>query len=229
MIPSLLTALNKLREKSRLLRASTTDGRNRVLLALEKKLDSEKKAILEANAADLAALAEDATGAFRDRLLLDDKRIEAMRVSLRQIVAFPDPLGEVVEKKRLENGLEVRRVRSPLGVILMIFESRPNVAIEAFSLAFKSGNALVLRGGKESRQTTAVLYRLIAEAITEGGLPKEVFIGITDPDRKIVNAMLAEKSMIGVVVPRGGEGLIQYVVEHARMPIIKHAQDLCQI
>lgn len=229
MTPSLLSTLTKLREKSRLLRASTTDGRNRVLLALEKKLDSEKQAILDANAADLAALPDDASAAFRDRLLLDEKRIEGMRESLRQIVAFPDPLGEVVEKKRLENGLEVRRVRSPLGVILMIFESRPNVAIEAFSLAFKSGNALILRGGKESKQTTAVLYRLISEAITEGGLPKEVFLGITDPDRKIVNALLAEKSMIDVVVPRGGDGLIQYVVEHARMPIIKNDRGLCHI
>lgn len=229
-LPSVLDrSLNLMREKSRTLRASSTDARNRVLSLLEVKLGSEKAAVFAANQADLAALATDATPAFRDRLLIDEKRIEGMRESLRQVVAFADPVGEVVEKQVLKNGLKVRKVRSPLGVILMIFESRPNVAIEAFSLAFKSGNSLILRGGKESKNTTAVLYRLIGEAITEAGLPREIFLGITDPDRAIVSALLQEKSRIDVVVPRGGDGLIQFVVENARMPIIKNDRGLCHI
>lgn len=222
-------ALTEMREKSRILRASSTESRNQVLKNLEKKLGDEKKSILTANAADLAALVPDATAAFRDRLLIDEKRIEGMRESLRQVVAFSDPVGEVVDSKRLKNGLEVRRVRSPLGVILMIFESRPNVAIEAFSLAFKSGNSLILRGGKESMKTTTVLYRLIKESIREAGLPDGVFIGITDPNRDIIRSLLAEKDRIDVVVPRGGEGLIKFVVEHARMPIIKNDRGLCHL
>lgn len=226
---SVHTALTELRGKSRILRASKTEARNLVLSLLENKLAAEKDAILVANAADLAALGSDATAAFRDRLLIDETRIEGMRESLRQVAAFTDPLGEVVESKRLKNGLEVKRVRSPLGVIFMIFESRPNVAIEAFSLAFKSGNALILRGGKESRNTVGVLYRLIREAIAAAGMPPEVFIGITDPNRDLVRDLLADKERIDVVVPRGGAGLIQFVVENAKMPIIKNDRGLCHL
>ncbi len=222
-------ALQVLGEKSRALRASSLDSRNRVLGALAKKLDEERTTILSANTRDLKSLGAEATPAFRDRLLLDDARIDGMRESLRRVSEFPDPLGEIVEAKRLENGLEIRRVRSPLGTILMIFESRPNVAIEAFSLAFKSGNSLLLRGGKESRETTTILYRIIRESIAEGGLPPEVFFGITDPNREIVRALLEEKARIDVVVPRGGDGLIQFVVENAKMPIIKNDRGLCHL
>jgi glutamate-5-semialdehyde dehydrogenase len=221
--------LDQVRAGARRLRSSSAEVRNRVLLALEAKLGRDENAILAANAADLAAFPKDGTAAFRDRLLLNPERIAAMRESLRQVAALGDPLGEVVEDRVLKNGLKVRRVRSPLGVILMIFESRPNVAIEAFSLALKSGNALILRGGKESRETTAVLYRLIGEAMADGGLPGDAFLGITNPDRAIVKSLLAEKSRIDVVVPRGGDGLIAFVVENARMPIIKNDRGLCHI
>ncbi len=222
-------ALERTRASARRVRASPAEARNQVLRALEKKLGSESAAILTANAQDLAAFPKDGTAAFRDRLTLNAERIAGMRESLRQVVALPDPVGEVVEERTLKNGLKARRVRSPLGVILMIFESRPNVAIEAFSLALKSGNALVLRGGKESRSTISVLYRLIGEAMAEGGLPAEGFLGIADPDREIVKALLAEKERIDVVVPRGGDGLISFVVENARMPIIKNDRGLCHV
>jgi glutamate-5-semialdehyde dehydrogenase len=221
--------LDRVRAGARRLRASSTDVRNRVLLVLEMKLGSEESAILKANEADLAAYPKDGTAAFRDRLLLNAERILWMRESLRQVAGLGDPLGEVVEERVLKNGLRTRRVRSPLGVILMIYESRPNVAIEAFSLALKSGNALILRGGKESRETTAVLYRLISESMAEAGLPGDGFLGISDPDREILKGLLAEKGRIDVVVPRGGEGLIQFVVENARMPIIKNDRGLCHI
>jgi glutamate-5-semialdehyde dehydrogenase len=223
------SGLDRVRAGARRLRASSTDVRNRVLLVLEMKLGSEEAAILKANEADLAALPKDGTAAFRDRLLLNAERILWMRESLRQVAGLGDPLGEVVEERVLKNGLRTRRVRSPLGVILMIYESRPNVAIEAFSLALKSGNALILRGGKESRETTAVLYRLISESMAEAGLPGDGFLGISDPDREIVKGLLAEKGRIDVVVPRGGEGLIHFVVENARMPIIKNDRGLCHI
>lgn len=222
-------ALDRVRAGARRLRASSAETRNRVLSALEKKLGSESAEILAANRADVDALPKDATAAFRDRLLLSDERIAGMRESLRQVAALADPIGEVVEARVLKNGLRANRVRSPLGVILMIFESRPNVAIEAFSLALKSGNAILLRGGKESRNTATVLYRLISEAMAEIGLPGDAFLGISDPDREIVKALLAEKGRIDVAVPRGGEGLISFVVENARMPIIKNDRGLCHV
>jgi glutamate-5-semialdehyde dehydrogenase len=227
--PELDRRLEEARLGARALRASSTETRNRVLAVLEGKLVSKEAELLAANRKDLDALAKDATAAFRDRLALDSKRLAGMRESLRQVGAFPDPVGEVVESSTLANGLRTRRVRTPLGVILMIFESRPNVAIEAFSLALKSGNAILLRGGKESRETVTVLYRLIEESISDAGLPAGAFIGISNPDREIVKALLADKERIDVVVPRGGEGLISFVVENARMPIIKNDRGLCHI
>lgn len=223
------TALDQIRAGARRLRASTTEVRNRVLTALEAKLGLEELAILAANRADVSALTKDGAAAFRDRLLLNPERVAGMRESLRQVIALGDPLGEVVESRTLKNGLKVRRVRSPLGVILMIFESRPNVAIEAFSLALKSGNAIILRGGKESKNTVTAFYRLIGEAMAEAGFPPGSFLGIADPDREIVKELLSEKSRIDVVVPRGGDKLIDFVVENARMPIIKNDRGLCHI
>jgi len=223
------TALDQIRAGARRLRASTTEVRNRVLTALEAKLGLEELAILAANRADVSALTKDGAAAFRDRLLLNPERLAGMRESLRQVIALGDPLGEVVESRTLKNGLKVRRVRSPLGVILMIFESRPNVAIEAFSLALKSGNAIILRGGKESKNTVTAFYRLIGEAMAEAGFPPGSFLGIADPDREIVKELLSEKSRIDVVVPRGGDKLIDFVVENARMPIIKNDRGLCHI
>ena len=163
-------ALSQVKAGARRLRSSSTDTRNRVLGALETKLGREDAAILTANQVDLAALSEESSAAFRDRLTLNPERIAGMRESLRQVASFDDPVGEIVDDQTLKNGLQAKRVRSPLGVIFMIYESRPNVAIEAFSLALKSGNGLILRGGKESRETTKILYRLIGEAMTEGGL-----------------------------------------------------------
>lgn len=222
-------ALDSLRDASRKLRVSSLSVRNKVLTELSTLLAKQKSEVLFANARDLDALAGDATAAFRDRLTLNEERVQWMCESLRQVIQLDDPLGEIVEARTLENGLKVRRVRSPLGVVLMIFESRPNVAIEAFSLALKSGNALILRGGKESRGTTAVLYRLIGEALAAAGLPREVFVGILNPDRTIVNALLRETTRIDVVVPRGGDGLIRFVVENSRIPIIKNDRGLCHI
>ncbi len=221
------SALGEMQVETRKLRAASLEVRNQVLRELSKKLDSERAAILKANAEDFLGLSGNVNAAFRDRLLIDDKRIDSMRESLKQVEAYPDPLGEVVDSNRLENGLKVRRVRGALGVILMIFESRPNVAIEAFSLAFKSGNGLILRGGKESRATVTVLYRLIRESIESAGLPGAVFIGITDPDREIVRELLTENQRIDVVVPRGGRELIHFVMDHATMPIIKNDRGLC--
>ncbi len=221
--------LSEVRASSRVLRCSSAETRNQVLTSLNRLLDTNREAVLAANATDLANLSAETPPAFRDRLRLDDPRIDGMRESLRQVALLPDPVGEIVDERVLDNGLRAKRVRSPLGVILMIFESRPNVAIEAFSLALKSGNALILRGGKESRATTKILYSLIGKALADAGLPAEGFLGITNPDRALVSALLLENERIDVVVPRGGDGLIRFVVENALMPIIKNDRGLCHI
>jgi len=221
--------LGGLKLAARVLRSSPSSARNAVLAGLERRLGERETEILAANAQDLAAFPADGTLAFRDRLTLNAKRLAGMRESLRQVAELADPLGEVVEERRLANGLLTRRVRSSLGVIFMIFESRPNVAIEAFSLALKSGNALILRGGKESARTVGVFYALMREALAEAGLPGESLVGITDPDRSIVHALLQAKSHIDVVVPRGGDKLIEFVVENSRIPIIKNDRGLCHV
>jgi glutamate-5-semialdehyde dehydrogenase len=208
---------------------SSVEVRNKVLLKAAEFLLEEEDAILKANQKDLKKLPADATSAFRDRLTLSTQRLSSMAESLRQVADLPDPLAVVGEKKVLKNGLELKKVRAPLGVIFMIFESRPNVAIEAFSMGFKAGNSMILRGGKESQHTVAVLYKLLHAAIKQAGLPSDVLWGITDPDRKIVNELLTQKEYIDVVVPRGGEGLINFVVKNSLIPIIKNDRGLCHV
>jgi glutamate-5-semialdehyde dehydrogenase len=221
--------LKKIHQAARELRMSSVEVRNKVLLKAAEFLLEEEDAILKANQKDLKKLPADATSAFRDRLTLSTQRLSSMAESLRQVADLPDPLAVVGEKKVLKNGLELKKVRAPLGVIFMIFESRPNVAIEAFSMGFKAGNSMILRGGKESQHTVAVLYKLLHAAIKQAGLPSDVLWGITDPDRKIVNELLTQKEYIDVVVPRGGEGLINFVVKNSLIPIIKNDRGLCHV
>ncbi len=211
------------------LRSAPALRKNNVLLEAARLLDSRQAQVLAANAEDLAALKADTGTAFRDRLTLTGARIAQMVVSLRQVAALPDPVNEEVERKTLANGLLVRRLRSPLGVILMIFESRPNVAVEAFSLAFKAGNVIILRGGKESMKTTGVLYDILGAALEAQGFDRGALWGITDPDRQLTELLLEQTSYIDIVVPRGGDALIEFVVEHARMPIIKNDRGLCHV
>jgi glutamate-5-semialdehyde dehydrogenase len=211
------------------LRTAPTLQKNKVLLEAARLLEKRKTELLRANRADLEALNSDASSSFRDRLLLNEKRILQMKESLASVVALTDPVDEVVEKRRLRNGLLARRVRAPLGLILMIFESRPNVAIEAFSLGFKAGNAMILRGGKESMRTTAVLYGILEQALRKANLPPAILWGITDPDRKITQDLLQQPRYIDVVIPRGGDDLIRFVTACARMPVIKNDRGLCHV
>jgi glutamate-5-semialdehyde dehydrogenase len=208
---------------------SSAEIRNKVLLKAAEFLLEEEEQILKANQKDLKALESGSSAAFRDRLTLNSQRLAAMAESLRQVADLPDPLATEGEGRVLKNGLELKKVRAPLGVIFMIFESRPNVAIEAFSMGFKSGNAMILRGGKESRHTVAVLYKLLQASLKQGGLPADCFWGITDPDRKIVSGLLSQKNYIDVVVPRGGEGLIDFVVKNSLIPIVKNDRGLCHV
>lgn len=225
----LISKLKKLRSAAKVLRLSSVETRNEVLIKAALLLSENEREILKANAQDLKALPATTTPAFRDRLTLTSDRIRHMALSLRQVAALVDPLASKAEEQTLKNGLLLKKVRSPLGVIFMIFESRPNVAIEAFSMGFKSGNTMILRGGKESLRTTKVLYKVLQLAIESAGLPSSVLWGITDSDRALVNNLLKQKEWIDVVVPRGGDGLIQFVVKNSHIPIIKNDRGLCHI
>ena len=208
-------------------RRATAARKNAALSALAQALLASAPEILRANQQDLRELAKDTTPAFRDRLMLNDKRLQDMAASLRQVAALADPVGEVVENKVLANGLKVSRVRAPLGVLFMIFESRPNVILEAFSLAFKAGNVILLRGGSESRATSQALYKMMRESLTNNSFGDPPFYGFDDYDRALVAACLQRKDLIDVVIPRGGDKLIEYVQENASMPVIKNDRGLC--
>ncbi|MEZ4751083.1 MAG: glutamate-5-semialdehyde dehydrogenase [Bdellovibrionota bacterium] len=225
----ILTQLAALKKEARELRTAQLEKKNAVLLTAAELLLKQAPKILEANAKDMAALPADSSSAFKDRLLLNEERLKQAADSLQQVAAQKDPVGEEVSSRVLENGLKLRQVRSPLGVILLIFESRPNVALEAFSLALKSGNIIILRGGKESRHSTAAIYALLEQALSQNEMSTKLFWGISDPDRSLVEFLLKQKRYVDIVVPRGGEGLINYVVENARMPIIKNDRGLCHI
>ena len=221
--------LAKLKRAAAHLRQVTTLQKNQVLKRLCDLLISNQVDILKANNRDLMSLPKSTPAALKDRLTLNPQRLEGIKNSLMQLASLPDPVGEVVEKRKLPNGLSVQRVRSSLGVILVIYESRPNVALEAFAIGFKAGNALVLRGGKESSHTVGILYQLMQTALTEEGFPSECVWGITNPDRDILKNLLKQRQFIDVVIPRGGDQLIEFVVRESHIPIIKNDRGLCHI
>lgn len=219
--------LRQVKLAARELRRLDGQRKNQTLMQLAKALHENSASILAANHEDLENLPKDTPAAFRDRLLLNQARLEAMGESLIQVAALADPVGETVDAKILSNGLKLKRVRAPLGVLFMIFESRPNVILEAFSLAFKSGNGIILRGGSESRSTSQSLYKVMRETLTTSGFQDLPFYGFDDYDRAHVEALLGRADLIDVVIPRGGDKLIEYVQKTATMPIIKNDRGLC--
>jgi len=221
------TMLNQLRQAARNQRQVTAELKNAALLKLAEDLVKSTEDLLRANQKDLTTLPANTTPAFRDRLLLTPERITGMAESLRQVALLPDPVNEILETKTLKNGLVLKRVRAPLGVIFLIFESRPNVILEAFSLAFKSGNVILLRGGSESRHSAEVLYRLMRQSLQASGWTYTPFHGLEDYDRSLVEEFLKRPDKIDIVVPRGGEKLIEFVQKTALMPIIKNDRGLC--
>ncbi|WP_413581806.1 glutamate-5-semialdehyde dehydrogenase [Bdellovibrio sp. HCB288] len=220
-------ALQDLRASARKQRKLSTENKNQALLSIARRLASASNEIIEENKKDLAALPADTASAFRDRLTLNAERIDGMIESLKQVAGLPDPVGEVIEQTILKNGLLLKKIRAPLGVIFMIFESRPNVILEAFSLAFKSGNVILLRGGSESKYSSAIIYRLMRESLMDGGFDQLPFLGVESYDRSLVEQLLKRKDVIDIVVPRGGDKLIDFVQRTALMPIIKNDRGMC--
>jgi len=228
-IPTLVTALaRRARAASLVLAAATTDAKNAALRRLAELLPAAADKLLAANARDLAAAKRGRlAGALVDRLALNEARIARMAEGVRQVAALPDPVGEELERTVRPNGLEIRKVRVPIGVIGIIYESRPNVTIDCAALCLKSGNAAILRGGRESYHTNTALTALVGEALAHARLPAEAVQLIPTTDRTALSALLKLDSLVHCLIPRGGEGLIRFVAEHSTIPVIKHFKGVC--
>ena len=207
---------------------SSTEDRNKVLDKVSQLLSERITDIVSANQIDYeSGKTSGLNDQMLDRLLLTPERIEGMATDVQTIKSLSDPIGEIIEQKTLDNGIELKKVRVPLGVLGSIYESRPNVTIDIASLAIKSGNAALLRGGKESVNSNIVLTQILKDALSNAGLPKSAVGLITDPDRSIVDEMLGLDEYIDLLVPRGGAGLIKHVYETASMPVVAGGIGVC--
>ncbi|HTO13674.1 MAG TPA: glutamate-5-semialdehyde dehydrogenase [Candidatus Binatia bacterium] len=218
------------REAARAMALCGTRTKNDALLQMARGLEEKTAAILDANRADLErARAAGLPRAFLDRLTLTDVRIETMAAGLREIATLPDPVGETVDAWRRPNGLEIARVRVPLGVIGFIYESRPNVTVDAAGLCVKSGNTVVLRGGKEAIESNALIAAVLAKALEKTGAPPEAIQFVDVTDRDAVAVMLELDHLLDLVIPRGGEAFVKWVAERSRVPVLKHDKGLVHI
>ncbi|MBF0126969.1 MAG: glutamate-5-semialdehyde dehydrogenase [Magnetococcales bacterium] len=216
------------RQAARMLSATDGAARNRALEVMAKRLLDETPALRSANALDLeAATVNGLAPALIDRLRLTDKVIQAMADGVREVAALPDPVGEITEMKPRPNGMLVGRMRVPLGVIGIIYESRPNVTADAAALCVKSGNAVILRGGSEALHSNRAIALCLAQGLQSAGLPAGAVQFIDTPDRAAVGALLQCDRHVDVIIPRGGKGLIRRVMEESRIPVIKHLDGIC--
>jgi glutamate-5-semialdehyde dehydrogenase len=212
------------------LATASTDRKNAWLLSAAARLESESVAVLAANAKDVAAAPGfGLSPAAVDRLTLTPARLRATADGLRQVAALPDPVGTILDGSTRPNGLQVLKVGVPLGVIFFLYESRPNVTADAAALCVKSGNAVILRGGKEAAHSNAAFHRLLAGELTAHDLPADAVLLVPTPDRAAVGYLLKMDDAIDLVIPRGGESLIRRVVAEATMPVLKHYRGNCHI
>lgn len=222
------TLAQRARTASYTLATAPTVKKDVALAKLADLIDASHGEILLANERDLASPEAAALGAAaRDRLRLDAKRLTHLATSVREVIALPDPVGEVLEEINRPNGLKIRKVRVPIGVIGIIYEARPNVTVDCAVLCLKSGNAAILRGGKECFHTNTALAALIARALAEAGLPSDAVQLIPTTDRTALTTLLKLDSLIHCIIPRGGESLIRYVAENSTIPVIKHFKGVC--
>ncbi|MBW2466466.1 MAG: glutamate-5-semialdehyde dehydrogenase [Deltaproteobacteria bacterium] len=208
----------------------STTSKNNVLLRMGEALQEQKEYIQAENEKDLAAGREKGlSAAMLDRLELSDKVIESMIVGLREVVALPDPVGEVDEMVKRPNGLMVGRMRIPLGVIGMIYESRPNVTVDAAALCLKAGNAILLRGGSEALHSNLALAKVLQDALASEKINPAAVQVVPTTDREAVNVLLSLDEYIDLIIPRGGEGLIRFVAENSKIPVLKHYKGVCHV
>jgi glutamate-5-semialdehyde dehydrogenase len=222
-----LEALKRARAAARTLALSPTAQKNRALAALAAMLRDERGAILAANARDLERARDlGMAGALVERLTLNDARIEAMARGVEEVAALPDPVGEVIAGWRRPNGLEISQVRVPIGVIAIIYESRPNVTVDAGVLGLKAGNAVVLRGGKEALHSNAFLAGLIGRALESSGMARDALSFIGNPDREVIQILKRHPEAIDLIIPRGGKALKEALAGSA-VPLLPHFDGLC--
>ena len=218
------------RAASRDMARASTNAKNRALLAMAAAVRREKTALLAANCEDLeAARSAGLDEAMLDRLALSDKSVATMAEGLEQIAALADPIGEISDLKFRPTGIQVGRMRVPLGVIGIIYEARPNVTVDAAGLCLKSGNAAILRGGSEAIRCNRALAALVHEGLRAAGLPSEAVQVVDTTDRAAVGELVTMREFVDVIVPRGGKGLIERVSNEARIPVIKHLDGNCHV
>jgi len=215
---------------SRLLGRLSTSKRNAALHRIAELLEQDQGPLLEANARDLAAgRAAGLDAYYLERLTLDPGRLRGIASDTQSVATLPDPVGEIIEGRTLPNGMHLLKRRVPLGVVACIYESRPNVTVDIAALCLKSGNASVLRGGKEAQHSNRALGELIQRALEETGIPGDAVQVVSDPDRAHIDELLKMSDVIDMMVPRGGESLIDYVREHATMPVVAHGSAVVNI
>ncbi len=218
------------RDASRKVASASTAVRNYALLAARDALDGARASLAEANARDLEqGRANGLDAPLMDRLELTPARIDAMLEGLGQVAALPDPVGSVTDMNTMPSGIQVGRMRVPLGVIGIIYESRPNVTVEAASLCLKSGNATILRGGSEALASNCAIADCLAQGLAEAGLPAASVQVLETADRAAVGRLIAMPEFVDVIVPRGGKGLIERISNDARVPVIKHLDGVCHV
>ncbi len=212
------------------LAAAGTEQKNRALLRMAELIEAHQSEILAANHIDMQAAAEKGLdSALLDRLKLNESTVAAMCEGLRQVAALPDPVGEMDEFRSRPNGLQIGKMRVPLGVIGIIYESRPNVTVDAAALCLKSGNACILRGGSEALHSNLAIAKLIEQALADCNLPPAAVSFIEHTDRAGVGAMLQSPDLIDVIIPRGGKSLVARIAAEARVPVIKHLDGICHV
>ncbi len=220
--------LSKARQASHQLANAATEVKNAALLQIAEDLLSSMPALLQANELDLQAAREAGKSeALIDRLALSEDRLKGMAASLREIATLPDPIGEIYDLTSRPSGIQVGRMRIPLGVIGIIFEARPNVVTDAGALCLKSGNAVILRGGSEAQHSNKALGALIENSLQKAALPPECIQVVGNPDRQLVLDLLTARGQVDLVIPRGGESLIRFVNEHATVPLVFHYKGVC--
>ncbi len=228
----MLELARRAKAASRELAKLTTAEKNDCLLAMADALESAAGELKQANAQDMAAAAGGGlSSAMLDRLRLDDKRIAAMAKGLREVAALPDPVGRVLDERTRPNGLRLRKISTPIGVVVIIYESRPNVTADAASLCFKSGNATILRGGKEALLSNQAIARTMIVAAKRAlpRFPADAIQIVTTTDRDAIKELLSLTQYVDLCMPRGGEGLIRAVAECSKVPVIKHYKGVCHV
>jgi len=226
----MIEVLQKVKEASRVVASLKGEVKRKVLLQMAEEIQKNQEKIISENKKDLDyAKKANLSSALIDRLLLDEKRIKAMADAIRVVASLKDPVGRVIEGWTIDNGLKIEKVKIPIGVIGIIYESRPNVTSDAAALTFMSGNACILKGGKEAMNSNKIIIEILQNVLKANNLPKEIISLIPDYSREGVAKLIKEDKYIDLIIPRGGEKLIKYVSENSKVPVVKHDKGLCHI